>query len=574
MSATPLFLITDAGLAAASVAMPEGPYIHITSFEIGDGYGYDPQTTDTGLNGNLLYTGAPTSYSNIGNNTINIVCQIPPDAGPFEFGEVALFLEGGVMFAKAVFDTLQYKYSSLGTNVVSSYTLNCLLKLQQSTAVFQIDTTDGPPAVWEVFQWSDIFPPGISANPDIPLTLCRELNTNGDSSLLQNTSDENWSLNTSYWPYSPIGTSSVDFAVANSSTSWVEVLATSCHPQDLTAANRQFVVQTSDGFFRSVSSVAVSGANYRFSLNVSSDGTYVNTPLLNAPTVGSNLRIYRDDQAGGSIYYSQIIDPPNGGLQANNSIYEPVTPEVVTLTAADLGGSFTFSPYAASGSGLVQVIELPPYANLVPGNAVQVSCFGSDAGNGILYVNANGGGIDISNGTFVQVPMFGGETTLYVYNGDGTWLAKGSSALRYNICGNESLNKYLLGISSSAVAAQNTANAVNSAFSTFEGQFQSSVGTNPAWRYLPTSQGVTDIEQWGVTAVSGWSGFFNVSFALGFPNAVTHVDVVPRSNNSSHPDVCANVISGSIGNGGFQCCIIGNTSSDTFDGFYWSARGY
>jgi hypothetical protein len=307
---TPLLEITNAGLAVASVANPQGPFIHITSFEVGSAFGYTPQSTDSGLNGNLLFSGVPTSYEFIGNNTLNIICQIPVDAGPFQFGEVALFLEGGVMFAKGVFDEPQTKFSSLGTNVVSSYTFNCLLKLQQSVAVFQIDTINAPPTVLDIFQWSDVFPPGVSANPDVPLYVVRELAFGGDSTLLQNTSDAAWTVGTTYHKRVQNGNDNGVFPVANSSTSWVEISAALLHPQDLTATNRRFLVNTADGFFRSVSTVVTSGANYRFNLNVSNDGTYNNTPLLNAPPIGSNIQLFDVEVVSGTIYYSQIVDPP------------------------------------------------------------------------------------------------------------------------------------------------------------------------------------------------------------------------------------------------------------------------
>jgi hypothetical protein len=312
---TPIFLITDAGLAAASVAMPQGPYIHITSFEIGSAYGYTPQETDTGLNGTLLYTGVPTSYEYVGNNTLNIICEIPPDAGPFQFGEVALFLDGGVMFAKAVFDLPQTKFSSLGTNVVSSYTLNCLLKLQQSTAVFQIDTINAPPGVVDVFQWSDVFPPGISANPDVPLYVVRELSGYGDSTVLSNTSDATWSVASTYMRYNAgpvagIQNAAGQYTVVNATTSWVQIAASALHSADLIIGNRGFLLETPDGFFRSVNNVVVSGANYQFNLNVTNDGTYNNSPLLNAPAVGSKVILYRVDRAPAAIYYAQIVDPP------------------------------------------------------------------------------------------------------------------------------------------------------------------------------------------------------------------------------------------------------------------------
>lgn len=467
MSGTPLFLITDAGLAAASIATPTGPYIHITSFEIGSGFGYTPQTTDTGLNGVLLFSGVPTSYEMIGNNTLNIICEIPPNAGPFNFGEVALFLDGGVMFAKAVFDTPQTKFSSLGTNVVSSYTLNCLLKLQQSTAIFQIDTINAPPAVVDIFQWSDVFPPGVSANPDVPLYLVRELNTRGDSSLLQNTSDADWSLTTSYFTYSPKSTNGSTFAVQNSSTSWIEVLASQCHPSDLTQPNRQFVIQTADGFFRSVNNIVTSGANYRFNLNVTNDGTYNNSPLLTAPPVSSGVRFYRADQVGGSIYYSQIVDPPAayvlpvatatvlGGVKkganvtiAGDGTISVAAPYVLPIASGSvLGGIKIGSGLTEAGDGTVSAQQyVLPIATSGALGGVKIGTTISEGGDGTINYNlpiATGGtlgGVKIGSGITeagdgtIAVPATDlssvwskAEIQLLTFRGVGTYLFVGDS---------------------------------------------------------------------------------------------------------------------------------------------------
>jgi len=319
--ATPQFLITNLGLAVASTASPTGPWISITSFQIGDGYGYTPDINDIGLNGNLLFEGTPTSYENVGNNTINIICDIPPNAGPFNFGEVALFLSDGTMFAKAVFDTPQTKYSSLGSGVATSYTLNCLLKLQQSVAVFQITTLCGPPSVWEAYSWSEVYPPGQSANPDIPLTMVRELSPFFGNTLLQPSASTIWTVTNEYNPYYNVAIGSSYYPVMASSTSWIEVPASHCHSSDLSAPNRRFLILTPEGYLRSVSSVVSSGTNYRFNLNVTNDGTYNNYPLPVAPSPsGEYIRIYRCDQAGGTLFYNQIVDPPAQPPLAQNNV--------------------------------------------------------------------------------------------------------------------------------------------------------------------------------------------------------------------------------------------------------------
>lgn len=279
MSSTPQLLIVQAGLAVASQATPTGPFVGIVGFSIGSGFGYIPQITDTGLNGALLYSGVPTSYNYAGDGTIDIMCVIPADAGPFSFGEVALYLAGGVMFAKAVFDTLQVKYSSLGTNVASTYTFNCLLKLQQGPAVISVTTDSGiPPAVWEVDKWSDVYPPNLSANPAIPMIIVRELSPIlNDATLLIQSSSTQWTISSNY-EYLQLAT------VVNGTNNYVEAVATAFPTSMLNTTTEQLVLRFSDGYMRSINSVIVSGLNYRFIFNAN--------PLLNPPVVGSIFDLF------------------------------------------------------------------------------------------------------------------------------------------------------------------------------------------------------------------------------------------------------------------------------------------
>lgn len=428
---TPMLLITNGGLAAASVAAPEGPYIHITYFEIGSGYGYTPTASQTGITGSLLYGGPttpPTTYKSIGNNILDIVCNIPPDAGPWQFGEVALFLADGTMFAIAVFDTPQTKFSSLGTNVVSSYELNCLIKLQQSTAVFQIDTALGPPAVLDIYQWSDVYPANVSANPDIPLYLVHELNHRGDSTLLQQTSKAYWSLSTGYKLYSPKGTNGTFFTVQASSTSWVEVAASQCHTLDVTTtSNREFVVETANGFFRSVSSVVTSGGNYRFNLNVTNDGTYNNFPLGSAPPVGSGIRILRSDQEGGSIYYSQIVDPPAG--------YTLPAATTTTLGGIIVGSNLSITPSGVLSGAAPYTLPIASGSTL---GGVKIGAGIVEAGDGTIsapYTPPIGAGWSnrggTTSGTFTETNTTG-HVVAYIFQG-GQWNSGGGSGdLRQN----------------------------------------------------------------------------------------------------------------------------------------------
>lgn len=317
-------LITNVGLAAASTALPEGPYIHIIKFEIGSAYGYTPDVNQTQLQGNILYGGdpnpanwaKPSDYVSIGNNTLNIILEIPPEAGPWEFGEVGIFAADSAgnpyLFAVAVFQSPQTKFSSLGTNVVSSYQLNCLLKLQQSTAIFQIDTGNQNPDVYDIYQWSDIYPPSLSANPDIPSYNVKEPNSRGDGTMLITTTDNLRTYVKGAYEeiFAPgVGAGTI-FVVQNSSATYIEVTQAQLGVERVPQFNRSMLVQTQAGFWRSVSSAVVSGGNYRLNLNCTNDGTYNNYPLPVVPQIGETVHIYSDAFLGGYLTYEQIVDPP------------------------------------------------------------------------------------------------------------------------------------------------------------------------------------------------------------------------------------------------------------------------
>lgn len=135
MAATP-FIITTAGMAAASTAGSGGPKIDITQFKIGSGVNYTPLASHTGLNGSTLYTGDIRSATPYNNDTMDIIIQMPGSVGPFEFGEIALYMPGNVMFAKCAYTTLQSKLSSAATGVGSVWTIHALIKLADASALF------------------------------------------------------------------------------------------------------------------------------------------------------------------------------------------------------------------------------------------------------------------------------------------------------------------------------------------------------------------------------------------------------------------------------------------------------
>lgn len=135
------FLITDAGLEAASIAGEFGPYVKITSFKIGSGVNYTPERSQTALNGTELYSSAPTSYTVIDVNTSQIMCIMSNLVGPFMFGEVGLYLEDGTLFAICVWDTLQEKVQAVGAQFGNTWKIRGLLKFAQAPAIVQVTLT-------------------------------------------------------------------------------------------------------------------------------------------------------------------------------------------------------------------------------------------------------------------------------------------------------------------------------------------------------------------------------------------------------------------------------------------------
>ena len=344
---TPMLIITNAGLAAASVATPVGPFIHITKFQIGSAFGYTPTKDDLSINGELLFEGAPLTYKYVGENTIDIVCRLPAEAGPFEFGEVALFLDGNVMFAKAAFADAQIKYSSLGTNVLSTYTFNCLLKLDQAVAVFKIDTNCKPPDIWEVDLWSDVYPAGLSANPDIPSILVHELDANGNATLITRASDTHWSMAGNYRTVNQA-------TVVGSTTGRVDINTTEVVNMSPSALNREYVIETADGYIRSVNNVVAAGAGLRLNIN----GVFPTAPPVGSVVTISSMSTNQTLlNVVGDITGSVLLKGPSAtisvtldqaAVRARSLRYD--TAGVYTSTIPD-GASFFYIDAGGAGGG-------------------------------------------------------------------------------------------------------------------------------------------------------------------------------------------------------------------------------
>ena len=202
MSSTPSFVITSAGLDAALLANEKGFKVEITKFSLGSAFGYDPTVSDTKLKGNILYSASPSNYRYKGQYTVMITCVVPASVGPFDFGEIGLYMSDGTLFALASWDTLITKYSFLESEISSTMTFYCYLTIAQGAVTITVDLGDDNiykslVEILDVQTWREVSAPSEMEN-DVRELIIHEISPAGDSTLLTCTDDNKWTVASTY----------------------------------------------------------------------------------------------------------------------------------------------------------------------------------------------------------------------------------------------------------------------------------------------------------------------------------------------------------------------------------------
>jgi Phage tail-collar fibre protein/Chaperone of endosialidase len=135
-----VFIVTQVGLDNSTSAAESGIVLQLATFKVGSAYGYNPNKSDTALHGSVLYTANITSFSTASDGSLVVNCVIDVNAGPFDFGEVGIYTTSGVLFALMALPEVEHKYSALGSNVASTFTFQCYLRLGQAGGVIEIVT--------------------------------------------------------------------------------------------------------------------------------------------------------------------------------------------------------------------------------------------------------------------------------------------------------------------------------------------------------------------------------------------------------------------------------------------------
>ena len=299
---TTLFKVTDAGLVAAATAAKKGIQIVIQTFKLGSGYNYTPSGTESSLKGSVLYEDVITQYTDLADGTLLVTCTVSVQAGPFDFGEVGIFTADGLLFALTAFPQLQTKYSSLGSNVNSTYTFNCHLKLGQSVAVFNL-VTQGSSAsntaiepIKYVSRWSDVLTPSQMLNTNSKQLAVAEVDNKGDYATLIQTDDgvtQGWSIQSNFFAFpSRPAIETVDSGktfITVSEATWKSMVVGPLENTVAQAAKFSLIVESAGNLFRAAN-VSLLGTSVKLAFTQA----FANEPLLNA---GALFRLWVNDSA-------------------------------------------------------------------------------------------------------------------------------------------------------------------------------------------------------------------------------------------------------------------------------------
>ncbi len=168
MATSLIFQITDAGVRAATSANAGGPKINLTSFQVGSAYGYVPSHTDTALHGTALYEGLLTNYQEVDVDTVAYTLAMDQTVGTFNFGEIGIFTDTGVLFALATLQQLQEKVQATSTNpgnFVSFQSKLVLSNLAPAITFTQVTSTSAQ--LLEIPAPDGLSHPSVPANPNV-----------------------------------------------------------------------------------------------------------------------------------------------------------------------------------------------------------------------------------------------------------------------------------------------------------------------------------------------------------------------------------------------------------------------
>lgn len=349
-------------LTTAGIALLEantGPVV-VTSYKLGSAFNYVPNVGDTNIHGTVVHTGVPSAPVPADGNTTLYSIFLGFELGPFDFGEVGLFV-GSTLFALGASNVLLHKAPSSDEANDNSMRLDMYVQSQGSG----YDTWLTPGIsnnqfMMAVLQSPDLLPPAKDAVPNA-YVLQSISSVSLEASQAYSDRGGVWAFS----EYSHIGVSTVTAATSVSVT-----FARADHDPEMTPAYlgqtiMQFMSGATRGICRNIKNIVLSGVNATINLE---------TPLAIVPVVGTSIAIYsREAQAGSTV-------PP--------FILSPATTDA-------LGGVIVGTGLTVSPEGLLSTIPPTPYtlpmASPTVLGGVKVGSGLAIDGAGVLSATATGG---------------------------------------------------------------------------------------------------------------------------------------------------------------------------------------
>lgn len=130
-------VLTTFGLAA--LGDPSPPIL--TSFKLGSSVAYTPSISDVDIHGTPENVGVPAAPVVINPNLLRYTIVVDTSAGPFDFGEVGLFV-GANLFALGAFSVLQHKEPSSNLTVGGNLKIDCYVSVVGNSYAVMAETTN------------------------------------------------------------------------------------------------------------------------------------------------------------------------------------------------------------------------------------------------------------------------------------------------------------------------------------------------------------------------------------------------------------------------------------------------
>jgi hypothetical protein len=335
-----LIQLTNAG--AALLDAQAGP-ITLSTFKLGSASGYIPSPTDTDIHGTLIYTGGISPYVVINANIVRYSCYLDYDLGPFQFGELGLFTDTGVLFALAVNDVLIDKIK--GGDTGNSIRLDSYLSMVQQNYQMWLDyASTSNKFAMAVLGSVDQLPPPQNAVPNAYIISGRTAQQSGFIAY----TDRNGLWNFDAYQYA--NQAQLDIIAFDSQSVTIDIsqYQTGMDPEYIGEIIVEFSTGALYGICRYVSTVVENGSNVTFGF----ENALMQTPIVGdkfiifgrqaLSTTLTNIPIATTTDLGGIIVGDTLTITPQGVLNVGPLNY-PVTSVngqtgTVTINADNLPG--------------------------------------------------------------------------------------------------------------------------------------------------------------------------------------------------------------------------------------------